>query len=83
MKHNTKKLRKRAGRRRKNIPAENKKDVIVNTPVLNLSGTILSTPQIPVWSKGLNFSPTNKFNLFMTLMDINRFARPDTKTTFL
>lgn len=49
--------------------------MIIESPVLNLSATILSTSELSVLSKGLGFSPTNSFNMFQTLMDVNRFAR--------
>lgn len=46
-----------------------------NTHVFNLSATILSQSQISLLSKGLHFSPTTNFDLFRTIMDVNRFAR--------
>lgn len=48
--------------------------MISSTPVVNLSSVILSQPQLLVLSKGLGFSPTNKFNSFKTLMDVKNCA---------
>lgn len=43
--------------------------------VLNLSSYILSDLHIYLLSKGLSFSPTTKFDIFQTLLDVNRLAR--------
>lgn len=45
-----------------------------DSPVINLSSFIFSEPQICVLSKGLGFSPTNKFNIFKTIVSVNKFA---------
>lgn len=44
-------------------------------PVMNLSAGILSQVEIDVLSRGLNFCPTRKFNVYNTILDVNRFAR--------
>lgn len=41
--------------------------------VINLSAGILFQEQVNLLSKGLNFMPTSKMDLFQTLKDINRF----------
>lgn len=46
--------------------------------MINLSATILTESEINVLSKGLHFSPTKKFNLYNTLLDVNRFAHSQT-----
>lgn len=40
-----------------------------------MSTSILSFSEIKVLSKGLNFCPTNKFNLYNTILDVNKFSR--------
>lgn len=45
------------------------------SPVINLSSQIISSDQLFVLSRGLGFAPTNNFNMFYTLLDINKFAR--------
>lgn len=56
--------------------AESKPDLqIEDNPVINLSSQILSEEQISVLSKGLGFAPFKNFNMFSTLLDINRFAK--------
>lgn len=47
----------------------------MNTPVVNISATIFSQDQINVLARGLNYSPTKDFNLYNTLLDVNRFIR--------
>ncbi|XP_073508111.1 uncharacterized protein [Phyllobates terribilis] len=43
--------------------------------VINLSTHVLSPAQIQVLEKGLTFSPTNTFDLFSVVKDLNLFAR--------
>lgn len=50
--------------------------------VVVLTSTILSITQTEVLCKGLNFSPDTEFDLFRTLLDINKFSRLLTVKTF-
>lgn len=47
----------------------------VSHSVLNLSKKTLSTEDITLLSMGLNFSPKRHFNLFDTILDVNKFVR--------
>lgn len=52
--------------------------------VVILTPTVISSSQLQVLSKGLNFVPTARFNLFDTLKNVNRFVRALTvKRNFL
>lgn len=53
---------------------EGKGNVLINSAVV-LTPTILSAEQFEVLEKGLHFSPYSGFDLFRTMLDINRFAR--------
>lgn len=44
-------------------------------PVINLPSYILMDAQISLLSRGLGFSPTNQFDVFGTILDVNSFAR--------
>ncbi|XP_073521541.1 uncharacterized protein [Phyllobates terribilis] len=46
-----------------------------NLKVINLSHHILSKPQREVLSKGLSFSPVDKYDYFTTIKDLELFAR--------
>ncbi|XP_044147185.1 uncharacterized protein LOC122935485 [Bufo gargarizans] len=69
--------KRRAGRRhRKKSPLPvQAKEVTEDIQVINLSASIISSQQITVLQKGLSFSPTHHFNLYRTILDVNRFAR--------
>lgn len=54
---------------------QNEKQVEEETTVINMSASILSKHELNVLSKGLNFCPTKNFNLYNTILDVNRFAR--------
>lgn len=43
--------------------------------VVNLSSYILSDSQITLQSRGLSFAPTNNFDVYRTLLDVNRLAK--------
>lgn len=60
---------------RETIPSENTSLLSENTPVINISATILTSDQVNVLSRGLNYSPTKNFNLYNTLLDVNKFVR--------
>lgn len=40
-----------------------------------LSPVIFSSEQVEILGKGLHFSPSSGFNLFQTILDVNRFTR--------
>lgn len=61
--------------RRKTLSPEGLEIKKSHNPVINLSSYIYTESQISVLAKGLGFSPTNRFNVFDTLMDVNKFAR--------
>lgn len=42
---------------------------------MNLSAKVFTSQQISLLSRGLSFSPACNFNLFDTIVDVNRFAR--------
>lgn len=43
--------------------------------VFNISKRLLNEEEINLLSKGLNFSPNRHFDLFHTILDVNRFSR--------
>lgn len=43
--------------------------------VLYVSGRVLTPPELSLLSKGLHFFPSEHFDIFGTLLDINRFNR--------
>lgn len=73
-----KKWGQRGGRKHRNQKISKEIPNIQNSlsPVVNLSGYIITEPQLQLLSKGLSFSITNDFNLHETIKDIKKFARP-------
>ncbi|CAJ0966832.1 unnamed protein product [Ranitomeya imitator] len=61
-KHNNKKISTEAKEDEKNV-------------VINLSSYVISETQMDILSKGLTFSPTNEFDMYRTLLDVNKFVR--------
>lgn len=43
--------------------------------MVNLSARSLSELDVSLLSKGLNFCPSNQFDLFGTILDVNKLAR--------
>lgn len=43
--------------------------------MLNLSTKVISFHQISVLSRGLTFAPTVHFDLYNTILDVNKYAR--------
>ncbi|XP_075450781.1 uncharacterized protein LOC142491850 [Ascaphus truei] len=43
--------------------------------VINISGITISEGEIAVLNKGLNFAPMNNFNLFNTVIDLQKYVR--------
>ncbi|KAM8945703.1 myocardin [Pelodytes ibericus] len=57
-------------------PTVEQEELVANgSNIINLSNFPLNTDHVNVLSLGLSFSPTNHFNLFSTLVDVNRFVR--------
>lgn len=50
-------------------------DLNGEVPVINLSASILTQSEIDVLSKGLIYSPSKKFHLYNTILDVNSFVR--------
>lgn len=70
---------RRGGRRHKNpkqctlhSTGQNKE---INSNVLNISKRPLKEKEISLLAKGLNFCPNRHFDLFNTILDVNRFSR--------
>ncbi|XP_073503969.1 uncharacterized protein [Phyllobates terribilis] len=59
----------------KNNPSQSSNKNKSRMEVINLSTHVLSPAQIQVLEKGLTFSPTNTFDLFSVVKDLNLFAR--------
>lgn len=80
--------RRRKGARKGSTPEssiqhKNQESIIGDTPVINMSAGILTQAEINVLSKGLNFCPSNQFNLYNTLLDIKQVCKKfDATLTF-
>ncbi|XP_056427508.1 uncharacterized protein LOC130368175 [Hyla sarda] len=61
--------------KRKMSPPTTRGKKTKNNELINLSTHILSEEQQYILSKGLNFSPTNSFDYFTALKDLNLFSR--------
>lgn len=70
--------RRKRGRKRKRHTRRGRKTISPeteiggHTPVINLSATILTQPEVNLLAKGLNYCPTNEFNLYNTLLDVKK-----------
>lgn len=70
-----KKLRaSRKHRPAKTISPQSQED-LNDIQVVNMSAKVLTTTQTTVLSKRLSFPPTCRFNLYNTILDVNKFAR--------
>lgn len=47
----------------------------INNSVINLSKRPLNAEEFNLLAKGLNFCPSRHFNLFETILDVNKFSR--------
>lgn len=66
---------RRGGRRRKKLLQPNRTTTENTVNVLNLSKRELTISETTLLAKGLNFLPIRHFNLFETVLDVNKFVR--------
>lgn len=57
------------------VPGARMQDVTSQTNVLNLSNRTLTISEASLLSKGMSFNPQRHFNLFETILDINKFVK--------
>lgn len=51
------------------------KQATADIQVINISAQILSHEQVSVLSRGLSFAPSCHFNVYRTMLDLNKFVR--------